>query len=83
MPVKQLCIASRPFQRGPFGPYGKDHENFLALNRLGFNTRYSGISGKPINKQRDTLLKSIAEVDENLNLKHEQSAELSSIKNIR
>ena len=50
------------------------------IHRLGFNTRYYGVSINRIIKQQYQLLKSLVEVGKNLNLKPEQAAELSSSK---
>ena len=50
---------------------------FGAPNCLGFSTRYSGISDKPIIKQQEKILKSLVEVDEKFNFKPEQAVELS------
>jgi len=53
-----------------------------APNRFGFNTRYSGMSAKPIIKQQEKILKSLVEVAEKLNLKPEEAVELCSTKRL-
>jgi len=42
-----------PFRGRPFGPYGRGPSIYGFQNCLEFNTRYSGISVKPIIKQQE------------------------------
>jgi len=65
------------FQRGTFGPYGRGPEHLgPQINMNLINTRYSGLSVKPIIKQQEEV-----EVAENFNFKPKQAVELSCIKN--
>jgi len=66
---------------GRFRPYGRGPEHLGAPNCLEFHTRYSGFSVKPIIKQQEKILKSLVQVNENLNLNLKKLLNSPSSKN--